>query len=211
MISKDLLAQAKSAIEQEKLIVFPTDTLVAIATSATQTGLTSLFTTKQRPADKQVGIMAAHFEDIKPYLEDLSAPEKQIVKDCLPGPVTLILRTKPDFPFATTPNGNYSPTIALRIPSNQTAQQILEATGPIATTSANISDEEPAKTVAEAMQSFSSLVSVYVDDNEPAQQATSSASPILKVVNGEIKVLRGVWKSCPSATLLHPSVATSDL
>jgi tRNA A37 threonylcarbamoyladenosine synthetase subunit TsaC/SUA5/YrdC len=76
--------------------------------------------------------------------------------------------------------------LAIRLPAEKSIRDFLEKTGPLATSSANLEGESPAKNIAEAQKYFGSEVDFYEDGGE----LNSKPSTLVKIDGDEIKVLR---------------------
>ena len=149
----DLIAGAVA----HKVVSFPTDTVPALAVKPESAKL--IFELKQRSATKPLILMAASVDDLLPYVSGTSAELaiwQQTINKYLPGAVTLVLPASPRVPQAINPlNSN---TIGIRIPAHTIACQILQQTGVLATTSANLSGEDPLMTMTEIDQAFPTVL-----------------------------------------------------
>ncbi|MBD2570659.1 L-threonylcarbamoyladenylate synthase [Anabaena lutea] len=123
-----------------KLISLPTDTVPALATIPEQAEL--IYAAKQRSLDKPLILMAAKAEDLWDYVQG-SEIEYQIwqkvVNQYWPGALTLVLPASDKIPKVMNPHD--PTTMGIRVPNHQVAQTILAQTGPMATTSVNLSGQ----------------------------------------------------------------------
>lgn len=135
------------------LISFPTDTVPALAARPDAADL--IFTAKQRQADKPLILMAATAEALWPYV-DSTHPGwpiwQQIAHRYWPGAVTLVLPASPNLPKVMNPLDATS--IGLRIPHWLPALALLQQTGPLATTSVNVSGQPALLHLAEINAQF---------------------------------------------------------
>lgn len=163
----------------QDLISFPTDTVPALAARPDRASL--IFAAKQRSLDKPLILMAARVEDLWAYVAG-SAEEQQIWQQVadryLPGALTLVLpasdRVSPEL------NPKDPTTIGVRVPNHAIAQAILDRTGPLATTSANLSGQPALQTMAEIEAQFPQVLTLSpsaVQTLQPPSIPTSSASP----------------------------------
>ncbi|MEA5577086.1 L-threonylcarbamoyladenylate synthase [Anabaena sp. UHCC 0451] len=136
-VSLEVLINAAKA---GKLISFPTDTVPALASIPKQAEL--IYAAKQRSLDKPLILMAAKAEDLWDYVQG-SEIEYQIwqkvVNQYWPGALTLVLPASDKIPTVMNPTN--PTTIGIRVPNHQIAQTILAQTGPMATTSVNLSGQ----------------------------------------------------------------------
>ena len=152
--------EARKEIQNGGIIVYPTDTVWGMGCDPfNQAAVEKLFQVKGKEEDG-LSIMLNHRSIIGDYCEVNQAAEK-IIKEFLPGPITLILRTTCNFAKGVTRDGN----IAVRIPSNRTALELAQE-GPVITTSANRHNSEIAKSMDEAIQIFGSQCT-YLDGEKP--------------------------------------------
>lgn len=179
----DIISQAKFAVAQSKLIVIPTDTVYGIASRPDDPeAVRSILVAKGRTGVKPPPILVSGIDQL---LQVAQADQcvLDVVDQFWPGALTLILPMRKDLGWDL---GDYNCTVAVRMPDNTLALKILEQTGPLAVTSANLTDEAPALNVAEAKRYFGDKVAVYIDGGT-SQIGVSST--ILSMVD-QIKILR---------------------
>ncbi|GAB4530866.1 MAG: L-threonylcarbamoyladenylate synthase [Pleurocapsa sp.] len=124
-----------------KVVSFPTDTVPALAVKPESASL--IFQLKQRPDRKPLILMGASLASLLPYVA--GTPQEvevwqQVMKQYFPGAITFVLPASSQVPRTVNPLD--TTTIGIRIPDCAIACQILEQTGVLATSSANISGEE---------------------------------------------------------------------
>jgi tRNA threonylcarbamoyl adenosine modification protein (Sua5/YciO/YrdC/YwlC family) len=83
--------------------------------------------------------------------------------------------------------GETNQTVALRMPLNPIAIELLNAVGPMAVSSANKTGQPAATNVDEAIAQLGEDVTIYLDGG---QTPGNVASTIVDVSSGEIKLLR---------------------
>jgi L-threonylcarbamoyladenylate synthase len=130
--------------------IFPTDTLPALA--AIPGHAEQLWNLKDRPASKPVILMAASAGALWEALGVDPLPAWQELTDQhWPGALTLVLPARSALAALLNPGGE---TLGVRIPACSAAMELLEASGPLATTSANRSGDAPCLSAEEALQRF---------------------------------------------------------
>lgn len=82
---------------------------------------------------------------------------------------------------------NSKGTCAFRIPRSVDIVNLLEKTGPLLTTSANLPGEPPANNVAEAQAYFDEAVDFYVDGGDLSGKQPST---LIRIVDDAVEVLR---------------------
>ena len=178
----DELEAASAALRRGGLVVMPTDTVYGVgALPRSHGGVAAIFAAKERPTDNPIPVLAATLEDLGDVVL-FDARAHSVGAALWPGPLTLVLPRRPDWPFDV---GGDSATIAVRVPSNDVARALLERTGPLAVTSANLSGRAPAATVADARAALGDKVAVYLDGGRCSAEPSSVVSLV-----GEIRMLR---------------------
>ena len=182
----DLIAGAIA----HQVVSFPTDTVPALAVKPESAKL--IFAIKQRSATKPLILMGASIEDLLPYISGTPAELtiwQQTINQYLPGAVTLVLPASLQVPQAIHPLN--SKTIGIRIPAHKIACQILQQTGVLATTSANLSGKDPLMTMTEIDRTFPTVL-VLDDRNLDNSLKIGSAMPstVVEWMGEDWKILR---------------------
>ena len=114
---------------------------------------------KQRPEDKGLIVIGASEAEFARELEGVPSNVRRTIVESWPGRTTWIV---PNERFPSCVTGD-RPTIAVRVPGHEQARQLCQRFGgPLISTSANISEEEPARTVVEVQQIFGELLDMVL-------------------------------------------------
>ena len=175
------LEDAAAALARGDLVVMPTDTVYGIAVSLTG-DVTRVFEVKGRPDDKPLPVLAASRDDLE-TVASFGHRAQQLADEHWPGPLTIVLPRAEGFMVYLGEGARDS--VAVRVPANETALELLAETGPLAVTSANISGQSPARTVDDARAALGDAVDVYVDAGELAGEPSTIVSLV-----GDPQVLR---------------------
>jgi L-threonylcarbamoyladenylate synthase len=179
-ISDEDLEKAKKVIENGGLVVFPTETAYGIAADATNAfAVEKVYEAKDRPRSKGLTTIVDSLETAESF-GDLSEEEKKVIKEFMPGPMTLVARKSEGLPPALNED------FVFRISSGEVASRLAEV-GPITATSANISGEETSYSVQDISQALLDEVDYVLDAGELEASETSS---IVEINNGEVEVHR---------------------
>jgi L-threonylcarbamoyladenylate synthase len=158
----DPLDPAVRALRGGGLAVVPTDTLYGLSARADdEAAVQRLASVKRRPAGLPISVMVSSTEEIE-GIADLSEMARGFVRRTLPGPVTLIVPTRPGAPIAPAllhPNG----TLGIRVPDHPVARELARRAGPITATSANRHGETPGRTLVEIRRALGRDVAAYVN------------------------------------------------
>ncbi|KJH73394.1 L-threonylcarbamoyladenylate synthase [Aliterella atlantica] len=170
------------------LVSFPTDTVPALATLPHKAEL--IFAAKQRSQDKPLILMGAKAEDLWSYVTGSSEELQlwqQVAAKYWAGALTLVLpaseRVPPEMNLADPT------TIGLRVPNSAIAQHILSQTGPLATTSANLSGQPPLQTVAEIESAFPDVLTLLPTELA-IEESIGVPSTVVKWNGGNWQTLR---------------------
>ena len=179
-----LVAGAKSGV----VVSFPTDTVPALAALPEKSHL--IFETKRRNQDKPLILMAATAEELWPFcLENVQQIQtwQQVAAQYWPGALTLVLPASDRVPTEVNPLD--PTTIGIRVPNSSIARQILAQTGPLATTSANLSGQPPLETMAEIEETFPNVLTLLLEE-ELKNQAGGVPSTVAKWTDNGWQILR---------------------
>ncbi len=134
---KKIITNAVKALEQGKLIVFPTETVYGLGADASNSqAVQKIFETKKRPTNHPLIVHIGHQEEMTYWGQDLSPLAHKLAELFWPGPLTLIVKKQSHVLDAVT--GGQS-TVGLRVPSHPIALELLNAfQGGIAAPSANL-------------------------------------------------------------------------
>jgi L-threonylcarbamoyladenylate synthase len=132
-----VLRQARTCIGAGGTLIFPTETVYGIGCAPEHDrAVEAIFEAKGRAGDKPLTIHVARPEDAYGFASRVSEAAQAIMLAFWPGPVAIVVQRRADRCIAAARNG---PTIGLRCPADAACHAILNATGPLAATSANLS------------------------------------------------------------------------
>lgn len=167
------LTRAAQLLRGGGVIAFPTDTVYGLgAEAADDVAQRRIYRMKGRPVGMPLILMAAAESQLAGWVHVDSRAE-QFMRRWWPGPLTLILHA---------PGGG---TLGVRIPNHEVALELLRASGPLMTTSANVHGKEPAMTAEEAAE-LPGLTVVLDGGRAPG----GTASTVLDLTGPEPHILR---------------------
>lgn len=182
---------AKTAISRGELVVFPTDTVYGVAADAFNPGAVNrLIVAKGRTRQSPPPVLIGNTAALMALAAEVSEAVMQLVEAFWPGPLTLVMLAQPSLSWDL---GETRGTVALRMPNHKIALELLQDTGPLAVSSANLHGAAAAVTGGAAQRMLQESVQVYLDAGEVAGDGT--ASTILDVTRltspqGTLKILR---------------------
>ena len=172
-----------------EVVSFPTDTVPALAVKP-EFGA-KIFELKQRSARKPLILMAASIEELLTYtahtpLELLAW--QQLIQQHLPGALTLVLPASNKVTSVINPTN--SNTVGIRIPSHPLACDILQQTGVLATSSANISGQEALMDGDAIERVFSQVLVLEASSFQAEKTSSGLPSTVVGWQNSTWKILR---------------------
>lgn len=144
---ESIIRQAGEIIKNSGIVAFPTETVYGLGADAlNELASAKIYEAKGRPSDNPLIIHIAKLKDLEVVVSDIPEAAYLLAEKFWPGPLTMVLNKTPLVPYATT--GGLD-TVAVRMPENEVAREIIEAAGGfVAAPSAN-SSGRPSPTMAE--------------------------------------------------------------
>ena len=182
------LEAARAAIAAKQCVVLPTDTVYGIAADAfSPQAVATLLAAKGRGRTMPPPVLIPRAATLDGLAADVNDDARALAEAFWPGPLTLILRSQPSL---TWDLGETRGTVALRIPDDALARELLEATGPLAVSSANRTGNPAAATAAEAEEQLGGSVEVYLEDGLRPVAGEALASTIVDCTGEVPSVVR---------------------
>jgi tRNA threonylcarbamoyl adenosine modification protein (Sua5/YciO/YrdC/YwlC family) len=155
------LAAATASVLRGALVVLPTDTVYGIGADAFRaTAVASLLGAKGRGREMPPPVLVGSVRAASALVEDLGPFGQQLIDEFWPGGLTLICRASRSLKWDL---GDTKGTVAVRMPDNRVALDLLAQTGPMAVSSANLTGSPAATTAEGAREQLGDLVEVYLD------------------------------------------------
>jgi len=172
-----------SKLKDGSLALFPTDTLPALCSYPKYAK--KIWTIKKRPLNKPLILMGGRLEDLFEFVQPYAIEDGlKMAKSYWPGALTIILPTLGSLSENLNLN---SKSIGFRVPKLKLARDLLIKTGPLATTSANISGQSPVKDALEASIRFPGIP---ILGPVPWPSSSGMASTVIEWNDGKWKLLR---------------------
>jgi tRNA threonylcarbamoyl adenosine modification protein (Sua5/YciO/YrdC/YwlC family) len=176
---------AAVAVRDGSLVVFPTDTVYGIGSRPDVPQATRrLFEAKGRPTELELPVLASS----RVELERVAVFDERallLADRFWPGPLTLILPRGEE--SRGWDLGGDPSTVGVRIPRHRLASLVLEVTGPMAVTSANLSGKPPLTKAEELVACFGEAVAVYICEERPVP---GIASTVADLAHGPMRLIR---------------------
>ncbi len=189
------LLLSQEYVQAGKLIVFPTDTLYGLACDPTNpAALRDIYAAKSRSTLKALPVLIGALEQLDQLVEHIPPQARRLMERFWPGALTLVLPKQAHLPSELTPY----PGLAVRMPNHPFALELLQALGPLAVTSANLSDQTNPQTAQEVFAQLAGRVDLILDGGK---LKIGQASTIVDCTGAEPVLLRA--GPIPFETLLQ--------
>ena len=183
------LAHAQKAIAAKQVIVMPTDTVYGIAADAfSPQAVATLLAAKGRGRNMPPPVLIPRMQTMDGLATDIGEDAKKLAEKFWPGGLTLIFHAQPSL---TWDLGDTVGTVALRVPDDQLALDLLTITGPLAVSSANRTGQAAAQTASEAREQLAESVEVYLEAGfRPLEGTSAVPSTIVDATGLRLRIVR---------------------
>jgi L-threonylcarbamoyladenylate synthase len=166
------------------LVAFPTDTVYGVgALVFNGAAVSSIYAAKDRPVEKAIPVLIADPADLAKVSRDVSEAAVRLATRFWPGPLTLVVLKHPDLPESVSA----TPTVGVRVPDHPLARALLQAAGPMAVTSANLSGQPSPSTAREVFTQLGGRIALIIDGGETPGGIPST---VVDCVEAEPQILR---------------------
>ena len=183
------LAKAQQAIAAKACVVLPTDTVYGIGADAfSPQAVATLLAAKGRGRSMPPPVLIPRMQTMDGLAVDVSDDARALAEAFWPGGLTLIFHSQPSL---TWDLGDTMGTVALRMPDDRIALDLLALTGPMAVSSANRTGQPAAQDAAQAREQLAESVEVYLEAGpRPADGASGVPSTIVDATSDVLRVVR---------------------
>lgn len=139
------------SMERSKVAALMTDTVLGLGAGFDdEAAIKRIFEIKRRPSDKTLAVLIPSVSSVTPFLREEDLADLFRIEDYLwPGPLTVVVTCHEYFARCLGGDGS---SVGVRIPNDPLLLRLLEITGPLAVTSANISGLPAVTSVAEFIE-----------------------------------------------------------
>ncbi|MCR6031662.1 threonylcarbamoyl-AMP synthase [Nocardioides sp. zg-579] len=176
---------ATLAVQRGELVVLPTDTVYGIAADAFDPdAVRDLLDAKGRGRDMPPPVLISSPTTLDALAVRVPGYARALVERFWPGPLTLVCHQQTSLQWDL---GDTRGTVAVRMPDHPVALEVLERTGPLAVSSANLSGMPAATDAEQAEEMLGEEVAVVVDAGE---SPGGEASTIVDCTGDQGRILR---------------------
>ena len=131
------IEHAAEILKKGGIVAIPTEAVYGLAASAyDENAVKKVFLAKGRPQDNPLIVHIADIDDLKTVARDIPDSAFAAAKRFWPGPLTMIFKRTDKIPAGVSAGLD---TVAVRMPSDKTAREIIKKSVPLAAPSANTS------------------------------------------------------------------------
>jgi L-threonylcarbamoyladenylate synthase len=176
---------AAAAVRRGLLVVLPTDTVYGVAADAFDPdAVQALLDAKGRGREMPPPVLVSTATTLDALAVGVPDYARALVERFWPGPLTIVCRQQTSLQWDL---GETRGTVAVRMPDHEVALAVLERTGPLAVSSANITGRPAARDADEAEEMLGAEVEVIVDGGSAPG---GEASTIVDCTGSQGRILR---------------------
>jgi L-threonylcarbamoyladenylate synthase len=191
------LTAATTAIRAGELVVLPTDTVYGLAADAFDpAAVRRLLAAKGRGPEMPPPVLVGSAATLDALATNVPSWTRDLVGHYWPGPLTVVVREQSSLQWDL---GKTRGTVAVRMPHDPVALELLGRTGPLAVSSANTTGRPAATDADGAAEMLADSVAVILDggptsDDRPSTivDCTASRPRVLRVGAVAVEELRAV-------------------
>ncbi len=189
---------AVNTLNNGGLVAFPTDTVYGLAAAIFDiSAIERLFEVKERDQTKAIAVLMSSPRDLEKVAINPSKSALKLAERYWPGPLTLIFSKLPEIPDILSP----LPTIGVRVPDHPDALALMDITGPLAVTSANLSGGENTSTADEVLAQLEGRVELVLDGG---RTPGGHPSTVVDCTSTDLRILREgpiLWKDIKKCSI----------
>jgi len=175
---------ALDCLNLDGVISIATDTVYGIAAKIyNSNAINKIYNIKKRQKNKAIAVLLGNISQINDVAIDINPFVLSLAKHFWPGGLTIIVYKKPDLP----PILSKLNTIGIRIPDHRHTQDLLNDSGPLATTSANLSGEPDITNGIDVYHKFKGKLDLVIDSGKTPGGIPST---VLDCTQRQPKILR---------------------
>ena len=164
MLNENDMEKAAQIIKSGGLVAMPTETVYGLAANALDgKAVAKIFKAKGRPMDNPLIVHISDISQIYPLVSEFPEKAKVLAEKFWPGPLTVILPKSKIIPDEVSAGLD---TVAVRFPSNKTAQKLISLSMPLAAPSANLSGSPSPTNARHVYDDMNGRIDAIIDGGE---------------------------------------------
>lgn len=185
----------REVLEHGGIAILPTDTLYGLHAPASSRGaVEKIFAAKRRSSSQPLVVLCSSIEQVRGLGAEIDDSMARALGHLWPAPLTAILELRS--PIAASAGRS---TIAVRIPDLAWLRGLLDSTGPLASTSVNVSGERAVYSTDDIPMELLEKVDALLDAGTIASSASTmvdfTSEPPRVVREGKFLFTQNLWKT----------------
>jgi L-threonylcarbamoyladenylate synthase len=157
---KDAIDRAIRILNKGGIVAFPTDTVYGVGGLVQdERSIEKLFLAKGRDFNKAIAVLIGDLHQLSLLTPNFNVNAKKLAGRFWPGGLTLVVQKAVNLPS----NLSRLPTIGIRMPDHVFTRKLLTKTGPLATTSANISGRANPLSAQDVLDQLTGKIDLLID------------------------------------------------
>jgi tRNA threonylcarbamoyl adenosine modification protein (Sua5/YciO/YrdC/YwlC family) len=166
------IARAARAVADGELVVLPTDTVYGVGCDAfSAAAVADLLAAKGRGRSMPPPVLVPEVRTLDGLATRVGPAVRALAERFWPGALTLVCHAQPTLEWDLGDTGG---TVAVRMPLHPVALELLDRTGPMAVSSANLSGRSAATTCGDAEEQLGDRIAVYLDGGASGDTVAST-------------------------------------
>lgn len=191
----DVIRKIADVIRRNGVVLMPTDTIYGLHALATSsTAIARIAALKKREEGKPFVVLGASMSQFEAIGIEFPDRTRRILDELWPGPLTSIVPLN-----KTIAASRGAKSLAVRVPDLQWLRELLALTGPLASTSANLSGEPPISAPEDASRELHDRLDAIVHagrrEGKPSSIVDFTGDEPRFVREGEGFFTQKVWKT----------------
>ena len=159
--AKHGLEKGAELILKGELVVFPTETVYGLGADAfNESAVCKIFSAKGRPQDNPLIVHISSVEQVNDIAKEIPESFYKVAEQFMPGPISVVLKKGDKIPSTVTAGGD---TVAVRMPLNPIARDLIALSKPLAAPSANKSKHISPTTAQHVYDDLNGEVALILD------------------------------------------------
>ena len=164
ILKTDEIQKAADIIKSGGLVAMPTETVYGLAADALNgEAVAKIFKAKGRPMDNPLIVHIADISQLDMLVREVPEKARILAEKFWPGPLTIILPKSDIIPVEVSAGLD---TVAVRYPSDTTAQELIRLSCPLAAPSANLSGSPSPTSASHVYDDMCGRIEAVIDGGE---------------------------------------------
>jgi L-threonylcarbamoyladenylate synthase len=159
----EAITRAVTVLKNGGLVAIPTDTVYGVAAQVHDSqAIERIYRVKERSENKAIAVLIGEMAQLSSVAGSQTQIARRLAEAFWPGGLTLVLPRHAGLPENLSPQ----PTIGVRMPDHSFTRRLLTLTGPLATSSANLSGGPNPRNAQEVLAQLDGRIELVLDGGD---------------------------------------------